>query len=52
MTGERGKKVRASGLCVRESEMEMLVEAEKSKYLYDGSLFRPLINGMEEGRGN
>lgn len=22
------------------------------KYLYDGSLFRPLINGTEEGRCN
>jgi len=37
---------------VHESETEMVVEVEKSKYLYDGSLFRPLINGTEEGRGN
>lgn len=28
------------------------IEAEKFKYLYDGSLFRSLINGTEEGRCN
>lgn len=43
------------GLPERKRERERgrsAIEVEKSKYLYDGSLFRPLINGTEEGRCN
>lgn len=36
----------------REGRGAGVIEAEKFKYLYDGSLFRPLINGTEEGRCN
>lgn len=41
-------------VCAREKERERVSGRGREifKYLYDGSLFRPLINGTEEGRCN
>lgn len=41
-------------VCVRERKRERVSGRGREifKYLYDGSLFRPLINGTEEGRCN
>lgn len=51
---QRGPTVAADCVCAREKERERVSGRGREifKYLYDGSLFRPLINGTEEGRCN